>query len=162
MLIDNAHRVLCLDDSTALRGELKGSRVALETTSKTGGVPPNSLIFAVRLSDRTRPVRLKLDSGANASMLYDASQFTPIELYMGHLGHSLRGSGANGLQIAYITLPPQDVKIGRLELTNIPFFAPADAKDIAKPSDFDGLLPLRLFQRVFICRAEQFAILEAR
>ncbi len=159
MLIDNAHRVLCLDGSTVLRAELKGSRIALETASQTESVPPNSLIFAVRLSDGTRPIRLKLDSGANAPVLYDASQFKPIELYM---AGSLRGTGANGLQIAYIALPPQDVKIGRLQLTNIPFFAPARAEDISKPSDFDGLLPLRLFQRVFICRAEQFAILEAR
>jgi hypothetical protein len=159
MLIDNAHRILCLDGSTVLRAELKGSRIALETASQTESVSPNSLIFAVRLSDGTRPIRLKLDSGANAPVLYDASQFKPIELFR---AGSLRGSGANGLQIAYIALPPQDVKIGRLQLTNIPFFAPAGAKDMSKPSDFDGLLPLRLFQRVFICRAGQFAILEAR
>ena len=159
MLIDNAHRVLCLDDSTVLRAELKGSRIALETASQTEGVPPNSLIFAVRLSDGTRPIRLKLDSGANAAVLYSASQFKPIDLFM---AGSLRGSGANGVQIAYIALPPQDVKIGRLQLTNIPFFAPARAEGISKPSDFDGLLPLRFFQRVFISRAEQFAILEAR
>jgi Aspartyl protease len=159
MLIDNAHSVLCLDESTVLRAKLKGSRIALETTSKTEGVPPNSLMFAVRLSDGPRPLRLKLDSGANAPVLYDASQFKPVEPYM---GGSLRGSGANGLQIAYIALPPQDVKIGPLQLTNIPFFAPGGAKDISKPSDFDGLLPLRLFLRVFICRAGQFAILEAR
>ncbi len=159
MLIDNAHRVLCLDSSTVLRAEVKGSRIALQTASQADRVPPNSLIFAVRLSDGTRAIRLKLDSGANAPVLYDAARFKPIELFM---AGSLRGTGANGLQIAYITLPPQDVKIGRLQLTNIPFFAPARAEDISKPSDFDGLLPLRLFQRVFICHAEQFAILEAR
>lgn len=52
--------------------------------------------------------------------------------------------------------------IGRVQLPNILFFGPADAKDISNPSDFDGLLPLRLFQRVFICHAENFAILEPR
>jgi hypothetical protein len=159
MLIDNAHRVLCLDDSTVLRAGLKGSRIALETASQTEGVPPNSLIFAVRLSDGTRPIRLKLDSGANAAVLYSASPFKPIDLFM---AGSLRGTGANGSQIDYIALPPQDVTIGRLQLTNIPFFAPARDEGISKPSDFDGLLPLRFFQRVFICRAEQFAILEPR
>jgi hypothetical protein len=106
-----------------------------------------------------RPIRLKLDSGANAPVLYNASQFKPVDLYM---GRSLRGSGANGLETAYVALPPQDVKIGGVQLPNIPFFAPADAKDISSPSDFDGLLPLRLFQRVFICHAENFAILEPR
>jgi aspartyl protease len=159
MLIDNAHRVLCLDSSTILRSEVRGSRIALETASETERVPANSLILAVRLSDGTRPIRLKLDSGANAPVLYDAAQFKPIELFM---AGSLRGTGANGLQISYIALPPQDVKIGRLQLTNIPFFAPAGSANISKPSDFDGLLPLRLFQRAFICRGEECAILEAR
>ena len=86
MLIDNAHRVLCLDDSTVLRAELKGSRIALETASQTESVAPNSLIFAVRLSDGTRPIRLKLDSGANAAVLYSASQFKPIGPIHGSFG----------------------------------------------------------------------------
>ena len=77
------------------------------------------------------------------------------------MGGSVRSSAADGLQRAYVAVPPQDVKIGPLRLSNIPFFAPG-AKDLSNTSDFDGLLPLRLFQRVFICDAERFAILEAR
>jgi Aspartyl protease len=159
MLIDNGHRMLCLDNSSVLRAVFKGPRVALETGSGAERVPPNTLIFATRLSDGTRPIRLKLDSGANAPVLFNVSQFRPVDLYM---GGSLRGSAADGLQRDYIALPPQGVTIGPLKLSNIPFFAPAGAKNISNTSDFDGLLPLRLFQRVFICNAERFAILEAR
>jgi hypothetical protein len=113
----------------------------------------------VRLSDASRPIRLQLDSGANESVLYNAaSQFKPIDLI--NLGGTLRGSGANGSEAAYVALPAQDVKIGREQLLNVPFFAPT--KDISNTSDFDGLLPMRLFQRVFISRGEQYAILEAR
>src|ERR1700691_5475376 len=101
------------------------------------------IIFAVRLSDQTKVIRLKLDSGANAPVLYSASQFRPVDLYMGSF---LRGSGANVVQRASSAIPPQDVKIGRLQLSSIPFFAPATARNISNPSDFDGLLPLRLFE----------------
>jgi hypothetical protein len=64
------------------------------------------------------------------------------------MGGALRGNASNGLQREYVALPPQGVTIGPLKLSNIPFFAPAGAKDISSTSDFEGLLPLRLFQRV--------------
>jgi Aspartyl protease len=159
MLIDNGHRMLCLDNSSVLRAAIKGPRIPLETASGTERVPPNTLLFATRLSDGTRPIRLKLDSAANAPVLFNASQFRPVDLYM---GGSVRSSAADGLQRAYVAVPSQDVKIGPLRLSNIPFFAPAGIKDLSNTTDFDGLLPLRLFQRVFICHAERFAILEAR
>ena len=159
MLIDNGRRILCLDDSTVLRAALKGPRISLQTASATQGVPANSLIFAVRLSDKTRPIRLKLDSGANAPILYNASHFKPVDEYR---GHSLRSSGADGSETAVVALPLQDVKIGRVQVPNIRFFALADPQDRSIPSDFDGLLPMRLFQRVFISQAESFAILEPR
>lgn len=159
LLIDNGRRLLCLDDSTALRAALKGPRISLLTAFAAQGVPVNSLIFAVRLSGGRRPIRLKLDSGANAPILYNASHFKPVDQY---LGHSLRSSGADGSETAYVALPLQDVEIGRLQLPDIRFFAPGDPKDRSIPSDFDGLLPLRLFQRVFISHAESFAILEPR
>lgn len=130
MLIDNGHRLLCLDDSTVLRAELKGSRIPLQIASETERVPPNSLIFAVRFSNGTHPIRLKLGSGTNAPVLYNASQFKPVDQYM---GGSLRGTGANGLEIAYVALQPQDVKIGRVQLPHVLFFAPADTKDDSNP-----------------------------
>jgi hypothetical protein len=159
MLIDNENKMLCLDDSTVLRAGLKGPRIALETASEKVRIPPNSLIFAVRLSGGARPIRLKLDSAANAPVLFNASDLEPVDLYPRGSG---RGSAVDGFQRPYFVLPQQDRLVGYLKLWNIPFFAPVSARDIFEKSDFDGLLPLQLFQRVFICHAEHFAILEAR
>jgi len=78
MLIDNAHRQLCLDDSGAMRANVKGSHIALAVSSEIDDVPPNSLIVAVRLSGAKRPIRLKIDSGANAAFLYNAAQYMAV------------------------------------------------------------------------------------
>lgn len=144
VLIDNAHQMLCLDDSAVMRLKVKGRHIALATWSETDDVPPNSLIVAVRLSKEARPLRLKLDSGANAPVLYNASQFKPVT------------TSRDG----FVALPPQEVKIGPLKLADVPFFAPASAKKVSSILDFDGLLTLRLFRRVFICHSDHFVVLE--
>jgi hypothetical protein len=159
VLIDNTHQMLCLDDSAVMRLEVKGRHIALATWSETDDVPPNSLIVAVRLSQVARPLRLKLDSGASAPALYNASPFKPVTTSR---DGSLRGSGTDGLQRAFVALPPQEVKIGPLKLADVPFFAPAGAKEVSSTLDFDGLLTLRLFRRVFICHSDHFVVLEPR
>src|SRR5205807_3358144 len=89
MLIDNAHSLLCLDDSADMRAEVKGQHVDLlspsQTPAQTGdGAPlPKSLIVSVRLSDGMRPVRLKLDSGANVTFLYNTSQYMALGAFRG-------------------------------------------------------------------------------
>ena len=158
MLIDNAHKLLCLDESRSLRAEIKGAHI--EMLTPTGGdVPPNSLIFAVRLSDARRPVHLKLDSGANAPFLYNAPQYMAVAQFR---AASLHGSGANGSQRSFVALPAQNMKIGSLELEKVSFFTQAGVQKDSRTADFDGLLTMGLFRRVFICHAEHFAVLEAR
>ena len=159
MLIDNAHRQLCLDDSGAMRANVKGSHIALAAWSETDDVPPNSLIVAVRLSGATRPIRLKIDSGANAAFLYNTGQYMAVGSFR---GSSLNGSGTDGKRQSFVTLPPQEVRIGHVQLSNQPFFTFADAQKMASPSDFDGLLNTGLLRRIFICHAEHFAIVEPR
>jgi Aspartyl protease len=58
MLIDNAHNLLCLDDSSAMAADVKGPHIALMAPARTtNGMPAlRSLIIAARLSDGTRPV----------------------------------------------------------------------------------------------------------
>ena len=108
--------------------------------------------FSLFASPIDAAIRLKLDSGANAPVLYNPL----ISNWLTNIwGIHCEAVVRDGSQTAYAALPPQDVEIGRVELSNIRFFAPADPKDISIPSDFDGLLPLRLFQRVFISRAKQ-------
>ncbi len=73
VLIDNAHRLLCLNDSAVLRANVKGRHIPLVTPAEPNdGVGlPGLLIIAVRLSNGMRPVRLMRDSGANAPILYN-------------------------------------------------------------------------------------------
>ena len=158
MLIDNAHKLLCLDESGTMRSEIKGAHIEMLTPTQAD-VPPNSIIFAVRLSDARRQVHLKLDSGANAPFLYNAPQYMAVAQFR---AASLHGSGTNGSQHAFVALPAQNMKIGSLELEKVSFFTQAGVQKDSRTADFNGLLTMGLFRRVFICHAEHFAVLEAR
>lgn len=159
MLIDNEHRMLCLDEAGLMRSEVKGPHIAMMTASGTEDVPPNSILFTVGLADVPRPIRLKLDSGATASVLYNPSQYRAQRLVRGGLQ---RGSGTDGAQHSFQALPSQQVKIGTLQLQAVPFFASAGKEVNSGAADFEGLLTTGLFRRVFICHSDHFAVLEPR
>jgi hypothetical protein len=159
MLIDNAHKMLCLDESSAMRSGIKGPHITLVTPMDGDDVPANSLIISVRLSGAARPLRLKLDSGANAPFLYGASQSTSTAKLH---NASLHGTGTDGTQRAFVALPPQDMKIGSLEFSRVPFFTLASGDRNSSNSGFDGLLTMGLFRCVFICHSDHFAILDPR
>jgi hypothetical protein len=105
-----------------------------------------------------RPVRLKLDSGTNVPFLYNISEYMALGAYR---GASLTG-GANGAQRIYTALPPQNVKIGSVELARVLFVTLAGAQKDHRTSDFDGLLTLGLFRRVFVAHADHFAIFDSK
>jgi hypothetical protein len=161
MLIDNAHRVLCLDNSGAMRTAVKEPHIPLLATAQPdGGVaPPSLIIIAARLSNGLRPVRLLLDSGMNSPILYNTSQYMVVQA-SNALGLHL--SGVDGVQRNLSALPPQDVEIGSLELRHVPFFRLAGIQGDAHSKGFDGVLPLGLFRRVFVDHADRFAVLEPR
>jgi hypothetical protein len=155
MLIDNGHSLLCLDDSAAMRTEIKGSRIPLQAQAD-GSQLAGSLIVVARLSDGMRPVRLKLDSGSNVPFLYNTSEYMALGMFR---GASLHG-GSGTAQKTFMALPPQDVKIGSAELGKVPFITLASAQKNTHTSEFDGLLTMGLFKRVFIDHADHFAVLE--
>jgi hypothetical protein len=161
LLIDNAQSLLCLDDSASMRASVKGPHVALETSANAaGGQPlPSRLIVAVSLSDGMRPIRLMLDSGADFSLLYNARQLMALAHFP---TATLQGNGVDGAQRAFSFLPPQDVKVGPVHLSGVAFVTLAGARKDSSTSDFDGLLTLGLFRRVFIDHADHFAVLEPR
>jgi|ERR1035441_1942933 hypothetical protein len=161
MLIDNAHSLLCLDDSAAMRSGVKGLHIPLVAAAERANGPalPGLLIVAARLTDGTRPVHLMLDSGANAPFLYNTSQYMALQLSQ---TVALRGSGVDGAQRIFSALPPQDVKIGSLELSGVPFFSLAGIQKDSLAKGFDGVLTIGLFRRVFIDQSDHFAILEPR
>ena len=155
MLIDNGHSLLCLDDSAAMRTEIKGSRIPLQAQAD-GSQLAGALIVVARLSDGMRPVRLKLDSGSNVPFLYNTSEYMALGMFR---GASLHG-GSGTAQKTFMALPPQDVKIGSAELGTVPFITLASAQKNTHTSEFDGLLNMGLFKRVFIDHADHFAVLE--
>ena len=157
VLIDNEHRLLCLDDSASLRASVKGPHVALETPANAAGgqTLPSRLIVAVSLSDGMRPIRLMLDSGADYSLLYNARQFMALAQFP---TATLQGNGVDGAQRALSALQPQDVQVGPVSLSGVAFLTVTRART----SDFDGLLTLGLFRRVFVDHADHFAVLESR
>ena len=159
MLIDNVHKVLCLDDSAVLRADVKGQHIALmaPALATNGADLPSSLIVEARFSDGMRTIRLKLDSGSNASFLYNPSECLALGLFR---SASLQGGGAGRAQRIFTALPPQGVKIGTVELSKVPFITLVGARKNARTSEFDGLLELGLFKRVLIDHADHFAVLE--
>jgi hypothetical protein len=159
MLIDNGHRLLCLDNSAAMLAGIHGPHIALLTpTQEPAGAPlVKSLIVSARLSDGMRPVRLKLDTGTNTPFLYNTSQYMALGLFRGASWH---GSGANGKQEAFMALPPQNVKIGSLELSKVLFVTLVGAQKDSHPSEFDGLMSTANFKRVFISHEGHFAVLD--
>jgi predicted aspartyl protease len=156
MLIDNGHSLLCLDNSAAMRAEVKGSRIPLQAQAADGSDLASSLIVVARLSDGMRPVRLKLDSGSNVNFLYNTSEYMALGLYR---GASLQG-GSGAAQKTFMALPLQAVKIGSAELGKVPFITLAGAQKNTHTSDFDGLLTMGQFKRVFIDHADRYAVLD--
>ncbi|HWE84956.1 MAG TPA: retropepsin-like aspartic protease [Terracidiphilus sp.] len=157
LLIDNGHGLVCLDDTGAMRAEIKGTRVPLAQSGATDGSQlAGSLIVVARLSDGMRPVRLKLDSGSNVAFLYNTSDYMALGLYRGASLHG--GSGA--AQKTFMALPPQDVRIGSVEMGNVSFVTLAGTQKNTNTEGFDGLLAMGLFKRVFIDHADHAAILE--
>jgi hypothetical protein len=160
LLIDNAHRLLCLDDSAAMRAEVKGPHIPLVVTADAdeAGAMPGLLLITVQLSGGLRPVRLVLDSGVNELILFNSSQYM-----LARPSHDvlLSGRGVDGAQPTLSVLPPQDVKIGSLKLPGVAFLSTTTDKD-SYVKGFDGVLTTGLFRRVFIDHADRFAVLEPR
>jgi hypothetical protein len=160
MLIDNDHKLLCLDDSSTMAADVKGPHIPLAAPARASNSLPalRSLVISARLSDGTRPLRLRLDSGTNVSLLFNTARFMPLESLR---STSLLGGGLDGAQHPYATMPLQDLQIGPLEIPGVSFFTIADPKKDSSLTG-DGMLSTRLFRRVFICHAGYFAVLDPR
>ena len=158
MLIDNAHSLLCLDDSATLRANVNGPHIALLTSAQSADSQslPSQFIVAAQLSNSRRPVRLKLDSASDVPVLYDVSLFMTQALFS---ATSLQEMQVDGVQRAFSVLRPQEVMIGPLDLPGVLFAIPRTAEKNAEMAE-DGVLPTGLFRRVFIDHVNHFAVLE--
>jgi hypothetical protein len=139
---------------------VKGGHIALVTQPQT----PNEvslttlLIIPVHLSGfGARQLLLTLDSGANASFLFNHA----VNLTPGLRQSRQRdGYGADGVKRGFSILPPQSMHIGSLSIQQVSFAAPADSRENALTSKEDGLLAAVLFRRVFISYADRFVVLD--
>jgi Aspartyl protease len=160
VLMDYAHRMLCLDDTKVMRAAVKGGHIALVTQPQTPDEVPLTklLIIAVHLSGfGARRLLLMLDSGANAPFLFNHAVYLAPEL----LEPGQRdGYGLDGVKRKFSILSPQSMQIGSLKIQQISFAAPADSGENALTSKEDGLLATVLFRRVFISYADRFVVLD--
>ena len=160
VLMDYAHSMLCLDDTKVMQAAVKGGHIALVTPPQT----PDDLsltaipLILVHLSGLgARQLLLTLDSGANASFLFNHA----IYLAPGLLETGQRdGFSADGVKRKFSILSPQSMQIGSLNIQKVSFAVPADSGENALTSEQDGLLTTVLFRRVFISYADRFVVLD--
>ena len=162
LLIDYAHKLLCLDETMTMRERVRGEHIPLVIAK-----PPESellfgecLVIAAHLSGvGNREVRLQLDSGSDGALLYPGARERKLQI----LDQATpRGANASKAQQAFAVLPPQDMRIGSLTVGRLSFVTPVSRGKDLPLRDEDGLLPTLLFQRVFISGSGHFVIFESR
>ena len=160
VLMDYAHSMLCLDDAKVMQAAVKGGHIGLVTPPLTPDEVSLTtlLIIPVHLSGfGARQLLLTLDSGANASFLFNHA----VNLAPGLRRTRQRsGYGADGVKRGFSTLPPQSMQIGSLNIQEVSFAVPATSGENTLTSRQDGLLATVLFRRVFISYADRFIVLE--
>ena len=159
VLIDNAHQMLCLDDTGAMQAAMKGKRIALVTPTPPapGGGSPGSLLLAVHLSSSgSRPLLLKLDSGSSVPFLHDPAKYMYVGLSGGRL---LQGENLDGIARTFALLSPQEMRIGSIVLPRVSFATLLGANHDDVRQEVGGLLPTGLFRSVYIGYTDRFVIL---
>ena len=161
LMIDYAHKLLCLDATTAMRDRVRGERIPLVRPHPESELPfMERLVIATHLSGAgARPIFLQVDSGIDGPLLYARSEEKAIPL----LNHATpRQGNLTQAQKAFAALPAQELRIGKRTMSDVPFVTPVSfAKNIPRLEE-DGLLPTLLFQRVFICGADHYVVFDPK
>jgi hypothetical protein len=159
LLIDNAHKALCLDDGRRMQFAILGERVMVVHREKA---PDNSLyvppiLIPVHLSaDGHQDTVLRIDSGSSAPILF--SDRTEILPWL-QKAHASRGStSGTSSRLLLATIPEQSVRIGDRIERRISFLTPiGDGTPHAKAVE-DGLLPTALFSEILISFRDGFVV----
>jgi Aspartyl protease len=163
LFVDYGHKLLCLDETNAMRDSLRGERIPFVAPQHPEDELPfiERLVILVHLSGTgTRPILLQLDSGSDGPILYPGSEQPEVQTLI-HAA-TLQGGNATSAQRAFAVVPPQNMQIGNHILTHISFVTPVIvAKNLPKQRE-DGLLPTMLFQRVFISGTDHFVIFDPK
>ena len=163
MLVDYPHKLLCLDETSAMQDSVRGERIPFVARDilRMNCHSWNSCVISVRLSKTgKRPILLQLDSGSDGPILYPGSTHPEVQALV--QSAALQGANATSAQRAFAVVPPQNIQIGNRILSRVSFVAPLSiAKDLPTRLE-DGLLPTVLFQRVFISGGDHFAIFDVK
>jgi len=160
LLIDYQHKLLCLDETGVMRGNVRGERISLVAPDPEREVPfTDRLVISVHLSGTgTRQILLQLDSGSDGLILYAGNVANSGLLKQA----TLQGDNVSKAQRAFAVLPPQDMRIGTRTLSHISFVTPVSVERNVPPMEADGLLPTLLFQRVFISASDHYVVFDPR
>ena len=163
LLIDYAHRILCLDDTKEMQQKITGERITLTPVPHAEGYLPftQPMIVSIGLSGISdRLLLLQLDSGIDVPLLFECGKRLPHVQTAGAAG---RRGDAEEITQAFAVLMPQDMRVGGHFLREVSFVTPVAAgKEIPVKPDVDGVLPTALFRSVFISYADHVAVLEPR
>ena len=163
LLIDYGHKLLCLDETSAMRDSVRGEHIPFVPPQHPESELPFMvrLVLSVRLSGTgKKPILLHLDSGSDGPILYPGSEQPGVQALV--QSATVQGSSATSAQRAFAVLPPQNMQIGNHILTHILFVTPVVvAKNLPQQRE-DGLLPTVLFQRVFISGGGHYVVFEPK
>jgi aspartyl protease len=162
LLIDYAHKLLCLDETGTMRESVRGEHIPLVTPQNPESEVPfmERLVISVHLSGTgTRQILLQLDSGSDGPILYASGNETKSALLK---QAALQGDNVSKAQRAFAVLPPQDVRIGTRTLSHVFFVTPVSVERNVPTMEADGLLPTVLFQRVFICGSDHYVVFDPK
>jgi hypothetical protein len=162
-LIDNRRKLLCLDDGDSLASAIKGSHVSLAVPRGGVGDLPftRPLVIAVLSpGSKSPPLLLRLDSGSNAPVLYNAAAALPFDERPERADPDLTRvtfGAKQGFQI----LPAIDLLISPHVIAKVSFAVPLNSLVKGPTPREDGVLPTMAFQRVFISAKGQYATVDS-
>jgi hypothetical protein len=162
LFIDYAHKLLCLDETKAMRDSVRGEHIPLVPPQDFENELPftQRLVISVHLSDTgTRQILLQLDSGSDGPILYAGTHKPTLRLFE---QATLPTGKVSKAQQAFAILPQQDMRIGRRTMSHIFFVTPVSIAKNGPSRDEDGLLPTVLFQRVFVSCADHYVVFDPR
>ena len=163
LFVDYGHKLLCLDETSAMRDSVRGERISFIRPQH----PEDELPFLERLVDSVRlsgtgkqPILLQLDSGSDGPILYPGSDQPEVQALV--QSATLQGANTTDAQRAFAVLPTQTMQIGNRILTHVSLVTPvAVAKNLPRQRE-DGLLPTVLFQRVLISGRGHFVVFDPK
>jgi len=161
LFVDYQHKLLCLDETSAMRDSVRGEHVPFVIPQHPDDELPfiERLVISVHLSGTgTRPILLQLDSGSDGLILYAGKEANSDLLKQA----TLQGGDVSKAQRAFAILPPQNMRIGTHTLSHVYFVTPVSVQHNVPAMEADGVLPTVLFQRVYFSHSGHFIVFDPK